>query len=1204
MAFEANSYDTALCVVPPKHLWTAVDHLRSVYDQAYKKWPPHINLIYPFVPVHNLTEASESIVLQLQGSSDTVRPLVRLDSSGWFPNPKKGKVPLFLHDQDPSRASDLKQLRESLLGFFGGKETPGNYQMHMTIGQSDESTKNILLDKATLIPILEWEVDKLYILIRDKDKDHIDDPISSQMKIWGEIDLKSRTLSTMENPVGFYGNERPAHSMNDDMASTSRDQPLDRLPYTFSLADNKWISQQADFATQQTVPVPESLTVAKYNIHAELEYPPTRVRYPIIIQNLLERSALADVLVLEEVTDDFLSYICKDSTLREKYPYFSNGPPDQVDIAPLPYHLNILVLSKWPFSWDSLSHPGSQRGSIVVRFSSIGTQKEGVFLPAVLLATHLTPGLSDSVIESRRQELQSILNHLSETYPQNPWVLVGGFNIPTSVCTIESAVKRGKISSHGKTALGALEAMLAEARLVDTWSLSCIQYGDSPGWDEYHQPIVDEVLGGEQDATFDPAVNHLAAETTNDDSDKRHQRYNRILIKGDGTFTVTGFNMFGQGKGAPQDETGGASKYGSSHWGIRCSLNISPVTSIQPSAHHNTPLVKLSPPLGRLADNFELMTCLDLSRQSELPDATDIVSRKTALNLLKEVIIQNEDTQARGLPPLVMVPVGSYGLGVWTTSSDINCICIGPLSSTTFFTLAVQRLLKAASRGIKILRRVDAPSGTKLELEVANVKMDLQYCSATSIAETWPAVLGLPPTDFASRFSPKVVEQLKPMFDNLYIRRTIPDYGAFKMAHPFIKSWAKWRGIYGAKFGCLSGIQISILLSRVCKLLASTGQSTSAPAILTTFYSHYAEFDWKKDIVFDPFFHKDLRYRRTIHEPISILGFHKPRLNTAQDISAPAVHVISQEFKKTAAKMRVPDITWPRVLGEMPGATQFLHGYKSYVDITAQFWSISLSKGNVFVSWLESECATLFTDLGKQVPDLNPRIWPGRFVKKDASEDDSEYEGHYIIGLRTDNADITKEELRLGLERVQASLLRFEGRIQADSKHFDSKSCWMSATLTNQSEMGKLQLDTRDWDKYTVEAEEADIGDSAFWASMETEEPSGEPRAKKELPRRPAYEGKFRSAADVLNRLRWDQAMDSDNYIVGYEDRFLGAKERSVDSWKSETTDEEFIPTHRIVYFKRKSDGMVVWDREERRDEVFGSGVSSLDRLKGSVAPQ
>ena len=63
--------------------------------------------------------------------------------------------------------------------------------------------------------------------------------------------------------------------------------------------------------------------------------------------------------------------------------------------------------------------------------------------------------------------------------------------------------------------------------------------------------------------------------------------------------------------------------------------------------------------------------------------------------------------------------------------------------------------------------------------------------------------------------------------------------------------------------------------------------------------------------------------------------------------------------------------------------------------------------------------------------------------------------------------------------------------------------------------------------------------------------------------------------------------------MLGYLDRFEGLKEMPVDLWLSETTEEDFVPQHRIQYFKRVSDGTKVWDREQRIDLVFGSGLGS-----------
>ena len=66
--------------------------------------------------------------------------------------------------------------------------------------------------------------------------------------------------------------------------------------------------------------------------------------------------------------------------------------------------------------------------------------------------------------------------------------------------------------------------------------------------------------------------------------------------------------------------------------------------------------------------------------------------------------------------------------------------------------------------------------------------------------------------------------------------------------------------------------------------------------------------------------------------------------------------------------------------------------------------------------------------------------------------------------------------------------------------------------------------------------------------------------------------------------------------------------------WMREVTDEDFIPLHRIKYFKRTSDGEIMWDRDFRIDKVFGSGLSgvvnedtgekeTLSKPKDEVAP-
>ncbi|KAF7506898.1 hypothetical protein GJ744_011139 [Endocarpon pusillum] len=121
-----------------------------------------------------------------------------------------------------------------------------------------------------------------------------------------------------------------------------------------------------------------------------------------------------------------------------------------------------------------------------------------------------------------------------------------------------------------------------------------------------------------------------------------------------------------------------------------------------------------------------------------------------------------------------------------------------------------------------------------------------------------------------------------------------------------------------------------------------------------------------------------------------------------------------------------------------------------------------------------------------------------------------------------------------------------------------------------------------------------------YWLSEDEEEESHQLRAQKRKSRakkepcvvQDAKAPKLRPAEDVLKRLRWDPSLDSANFTIGYLERFAGIMEMPLATWVTETSDEDFIPQHRIKYFKRNTDGEIVWDREARIDKIFGSGLT------------
>ncbi|KAI1367322.1 hypothetical protein F5Y08DRAFT_74838 [Xylaria arbuscula] len=1207
-----NSYDTALCIIPPKRFWPLLNDLRSLYDKAYEKWPPHINLVYPYVQIENVPKACERIASA--ASKVNLHPVrIRLNAADAFCHKRDNTI--FICDKDEERVARLHDLRQAILKALD-HPSKGGYRMHMTIGQSQEldSAHKFLLEKASLLPAVEWTVDKLYVMARERMT--IDGSAFSQMRIMGTIDLDTFSIQTV-NPPEHFGQSKLLVGLTEEAPeSTQESTSSAKFPYTLS-DEGKWALHRFSHTRQPKECDIDALTVASYNVLAEFEYPPSRARYSLITRNILQEAILADLLVLQEVTDDFLSFICQDNDIRQHYRFISHGPPDQDDIGPLPSHLNVVVFSTRPFSWTWLSFHRRHKGSMIIKFKDMGRQHEDIFMPLILSTVHLTCGLTDGSVSSKKQEIQVLLAHLKDRYPENPWILAGDFNITTSNYTIDAAFKKKAISAQTATYLNGLENTLNKSGLIDTWTSARIQYGDHMDL-EYDLERQTAIYEGEQGATFDPTVNDLAAEIVGSGFNNRPQRYDRILVKGD-DFLVTGFTLFGRKQGYLQGPTIGSAgdgegeaqsrlSYASDHWGVRCSLKLNK------RDENNTMAVSapvhLSPAQDSLTDVSQLKS--SLGELNIFPTESDAMRRKEAFELLKNVVLEADLVTVRGNPTFVLVPVGSYGLGVWTTSSDIDCLCIGPISAKTFFTLATQRIRRAEDRRIRLRRRVNAHSGTMLELEVLDIKMDLQYCPSATIAESWPHVMRLPASDpiFALPF--QTLAKLKPARDMYYIRRTIPDYAAFRTAYYVIRYWAKQRGIYSAKFGLLSGIQISILLTRVCKLLSHEGMTAPLPSILTTFFNHYANFEWDTQLAFDPFFHKQLRYVRTAREPMAILGFYPPSLNTALNASLPSVSTIANEFKRASTLLSQAGTTWATFLSETQGSEDFLSSFKSFIKIDVQYWGVSLAKGSGFVGWLESRCVMLLVDLNRRLPNVHARIWPARFVNEGVSDDETDYQGCYLIGLAklegSNDDPMSRDGMKTTIGSLRAALQKFEGQIRGDEKYFDSNTSWMSASLANRSELGNLHIDSREWGEYTIGDDEFDEEEEEETLLDEDDESLSDAEAhgsKSKLKNKKttlashfppsAYSGKFRSSSDVINRIRWDPQMDSSDYIVGYEDRFLGTKERALDAWKSEQTDEEFIPQHRILYFKRKSSGVVVWDRKERRDTIFGSGISSID---------
>ncbi|XP_072822661.1 leukocyte receptor cluster member 9 [Vicugna pacos] len=105
-------------------------------------------------------------------------------------------------------------------------------------------------------------------------------------------------------------------------------------------------------------------------------------------------------------------------------------------------------------------------------------------------------------------------------------------------------------------------------------------------------------------------------------------------------------------------------------------------------------------------------------------------------------------------------------------------------------------------------------------------------------------------------------------------------------------------------------------------------------------------------------------------------------------------------------------------------------------------------------------------------------------------------------------------------------------------------------------------------------------------------QPKGEAEAEAGAKKPP-----LRTAAAVIQRIRWDPRLDPADFSVGYVDRFLGVREEPFLAFCWDAPLAALgpgvlaVPQHRVRYFRFR--GRLVWDRASRTDLVFGSGVAA-----------